>query len=411
MLPMPSAPHVLLAAPRMIYPPASGGDLRVYSLLRGVSGRYRFSLLTFFDPEERARTLAAALTLERNLGIRVHLVPREQSGSSAAWMPPEFDYFRSEQAAARLRELLSQDSVDLLHLEFSEMAQYARAARGLAPVLLTEHDTSLLARRGCYMDRAGTGTSTAWRRRRLYLRRCLADCDRVVVVSEADRRRLQAFFPGGRVDVVGTGVDLERFPARGPRGRKAGSLVFVGHFPHYPNEDAAVWLVKDILPLIRRRVPAARLRLVGSGPTPAVRGLASSSVEVTGPVAEVHPHLASARVFVAPLRMGFGIKGKVLEAFASGTPVVATPEACEGIPEAKGGEHFLVGDGPSRFADQVCRLLRDPALGAKLASNARELVERSYSWRLQADRLDRVYRSVIQRRAPAVMELPAGRGA
>lgn len=391
-------PRLLLATPRPVHPADNGGDLRVQALLRRLAPRYRITLLTFTEPASRTRELAAALALERELGITVELVAREPSGPPAAWMPPEFDHFRSPRFAERVRELAARS--DLVQLEFSELAQYARAAAAAAPVVLTEHDTSVLAREGSYLDRSG-GPSPDWARRRGYLRRCLPSCRRVVVVSEPDRRRLQAFAPDVPVEVVPTGVDLARFAFTAGRGRRPGSLVFVGHYRHYPNEDAAIFLAEQVLPRVLRGEPSARLRLVGSGPTDEVRALASAAVEVTGPVPDVQPYLASARVFIAPLRLGSGIKGKLLEAFAAGTPVVATPEASEGIPEARAGVHLLLGRSPAELASQVLSLLRDAKLRGSLASRARALVERDYSWDLQADRLERVYRSLLTEREPA----------
>ena len=389
--------------PRLIYPAQSGGDLRVYSLLRCLADRYRVTLLSFHERGRGARAAAAALALERELVHRVHLVERGAPGREA-WLPPEAQSWQSEEMNASLDAVVEDERIELAHIEFGELAHYARRLKGRVPVVLTEHDASSLSWGRSYLspdEQGGAwGRPWSWARQWLYTWRTLRDCDRVVVVSEADRRRLSAVAGGGRVAVVPTGVDTRRF-FPGGAARRPGSLVFVGHYPHYPNEEAAVSLARDVLPRVRREIPGARLQLVGSGPTPVVLALESEAIEVTGPVPEVQPYLAAAEVFVAPLRLGFGIKGKLLEAFASGTPVVATPQACEGIPQAKAEEHLLVGDGVEALSAQTVRLLRDPALRRRLAARARELVEKSFTWEAQADRLDRVYRSLLGAREAA----------
>ena len=173
-------------------------------------------------------------------------------------------------------------------------------------------------------------------------------------------------------------------------------MAYVGHYPHYPNEDAALWLCRKVLPLVRRSRPGASVSLIGSRPTPAVRALEGPGIEVTGTVGDVRPFLDRARVFVAPVRLGYGIKGKVLEAFSRGIPVVASSIVARGIPECRAGEHMLVADRPGNFANSVLRLLGDAALREKLCRNARSLVERHYNWDSSCDKLERLYHSLMK---------------
>jgi glycosyltransferase involved in cell wall biosynthesis len=225
----------------------------------------------------------------------------------------------------------------------------------------------------------------------------MSRCDRVVALSPADARRLGRFGRRDKIRVVPTGDDLSHFAFAGPEGRDPDGLLFVGHYPHYPNEDAAVFLGREIMPALRAMNPRARLSLVGSYPTPAVQALASEAVEVVGTVPDVRPHLARAAVFIAPVRLGCGIKGKVLEAFASGTPVVATPAACEALPGVRDGEHLLIGRGAAALASQAARLLADAGLRRRLAEPARRYVEKLFGWERQAAALDEVYREGLGR--------------
>lgn len=139
-------------------------------------------------------------------------------------------------------------------------------------------------------------------------------------------------------------------------------MLFVAGFGHPPNADAACWFVADVLPAIRARVPGVRLTIVGSHPPSRVRNLAGDGVAVTGAVgeAELAAHYAAARVAVVPLRSGAGVKLKVVEALAEGTPLVTTDIGAQGLP---GLEHVAsIANDAAAFAAAVCALLTDDAL-------------------------------------------------
>jgi hypothetical protein len=201
---------------------------------------------------------------------------------------------------------------------------------------------------------------------------------------------------------VATCVDLDRFQFRPEEEGlpRPVDMAYVGHYPHYPNEDAALWLCRKVLPRVRARAPGASVCLIGSAPTEPVLRLAGPGVSVTGTVPDIRPHLDRAKVFVAPVRLGFGIKGKVLEAFARGLPVVATTTVARGIPEFRPGQELLVGDTPAAFAREVLRLLADPGLRRRLAASAREKVCRHYDWKGSCDKLLGLYRAAAAGRVP-----------
>ena len=114
--------------------------------------------------------------------------------------------------------------------------------------------------------------------------------------------------PAERLELIPTCTDLEKFSylPEGIEGRPI-DLAYVGHYPHFPNEDAALWFFRDILPKIRRRRPGTTLALIGSSPTSSIRALAGDGVTVTGTVSDIRPHLDRAKVFIAPIRLGFGV--------------------------------------------------------------------------------------------------------
>ncbi|MFJ2214246.1 glycosyltransferase family 4 protein [Streptomyces sp. NPDC101062] len=156
------------------------------------------------------------------------------------------------------------------------------------------------------------------------------------------------------------------------------TILFQGWHEWPPNEDAAIWFVRDILPRVRDRHPQARLLLVGK-PSQAVRDLGSTpGVEVVGEVPRMGPYLDRAHVMIAPLRVGGGTRIKILEGFASGVPVISTSVGCEGL-RAENGVHLRIEDDVEEFAHAVARLLVDGNQSRSLAERARCLYEERYT--------------------------------
>ena len=210
-----------------------------------------------------------------------------------------------------------------------------------------------------------------------------------VVVSEAEARELRSRAEEpGRVRSMGNGVDLDFFsPQTGTRDAGRSSqcrIVFCGQMDYFPNIEAVTWFVHAILPELKQMIPGVRFQVVGAGPGQAVRGLASvEGVEVTGRVDDVRPYVHAADVSVAPIRTARGIQNKILEAMASGKPVVATRQAFEGIEAEPGRDLVVVEENPREFADAVARLCNEPETAAAVGRRARERMEREYSWQAQ----------------------------
>lgn len=161
-----------------------------------------------------------------------------------------------------------------------------------------------------------------------------------------------------------------------------------------PNADAVRYFCQEILPLVRRDVPGARLLIAGQSPPPDVRALAASdAVSLLPDVADIVPCYQRARLAVVPLRAGGGTRLKILEAMALGRAVVSTTIGCEGLGVSPGRD-ILIADEPEAFAAGVVSLLRDTAARAALAARARQTVESAYDWPLLAARQLAVYRSL-----------------
>ena len=180
-------------------------------------------------------------------------------------------------------------------------------------------------------------------------------------------------------DVIGTNK-----PFRDRR-----DIMFIGGFLHQPNEDAVFYFVKEIFPLIKKKVNDIRFFVVGSDPSEAMKRLASEEIIVTGYVRDVTPYFENCRVFISPLRYGAGMKGKIGQSMAYGLPVVTTTIGAEGIGLVD-GENALISDDPKEFAEATIRLYEDEKLWHKLSKRSMEHIDANYSKRAFGRRIERI---------------------
>ena len=165
-------------------------------------------------------------------------------------------------------------------------------------------------------------------------------------------------------------------------------IVFTGAMDYYANIDGVVWFAKEVLPLIKKEIPEVQFYIVGSNPTKEVVGLSGNNgVTVTRYVPDAREYLRKATVAVVPLRIARGIQNKILEAMAMGIPVVATPQAFEGI-EAQQERDLTLGENAEKIADGVIKLMKEAPLRKSLGDNARRVIEKNYCWTKNLEKLN-----------------------
>ncbi|MCB9453993.1 MAG: glycosyltransferase [Anaerolineaceae bacterium] len=323
--------------------------------------------------------------------LRRALLPgaRWPRAAAESWSPPMWEAIRRQ---------LATHTYDLVHLFGGIQVYEFFHALGDVPALITPYESySLYLRRA--LDSALDVTSWATVYLQLQMARrfeswMFTRYRRVVVLAERDRRELLDIHPHLPVQVIPNGVDLYYFTFRRPFVRHhAPALLFVGNYEYAPNLDAALRLAKEILPAVQRQIPGIKLWLVGNNPPPELQALAGESVKVTGRVPDVRPYLARAAAFISPLRLGAGLKNKILEALAVGCPVIATPLSLDGI-AVRDGQDVLIAHDDSQMIVAILRLLTDPALQTTLAHNGRCVVEQRYSWWRVAEQYEELYDSI-----------------
>lgn len=388
--------RLLFVAARFPFPPWRGDQARAFHQLRLLGRRHRITLLA-----PAAGATAQGLAALRETCAEIVLAETRPwsalaglARSLAGGRPLQAALFASPDLRRKLRTLLAERRHDLLHV------QLVRAAAALpehvpVPLLIDLVDAlSLNLRRRQQRERGLLGWAARVESRRLerYERELCARAGRLTVVSRADREAIGDF---PNLSVNPNGVDLERLrPPEGPRAARR--LVFCGNLGYFPNVEAASWLMRELMPRVWRDEPEARLALVGARPARKLRRLARADARVTllGEVPDVQPHLASAALALAPLRSGSGQLFKVLEALACATPVVATPLAVAGL-DVQSGRHLLVAESAEELARAALRVLRDPALAARLGEEGRRYVAEHHSWERVVADLEALYTELI----------------
>lgn len=379
---------ILIVAPYLPVPANFGGALRIYHLIKNLAEAHNIILLAPGDESD----LAAAWDLHDLCDVT--LVPARSTARKPADRRKRLTQLRSiaggrsflelssynPQFQAVLNRIFMTRTIDLVQFEFPESALYTlpRSIPTVFDAHNVEHD--LLRRVAASSASATKHAFNLMEARKLKRLEVNAWNQATICVATSERdAELMRRLTSTRVEVVPNGVDLDAFGEARQTTPKPHHAVFTGAMRHQPNADGASWYVREVHPLVQREAPDASIAIVGADPPAAIRALSSASVDITGQIDDVRPYLSSARVAVVPLWSGGGTRLKILEAFASGRPVVSTTIGAEGI-DARDGEHVLLADTPEDFAQAIVRVFNDDELAGRLGSAGRQLVEERYGW-------------------------------
>lgn len=388
--------NLLFVSQQLPWPLDNGTALRVYHLLQWLAERHRVTLVTLV---EEWKTADESFPLWQRLE-RVHAVSRLTCAFN--WTrrfehhPPLPDRLKalvsspvpnfgrrwySPQLLDLLKELHATQTFDAVWVERSYLAEMVRSA-GFRRVIVDVDDIESTAFFRVLRQAPGYLSKPVhyaeWAKGHLYERVLLPlRFERLLVCKEADRR---FFVPGARHKVFVVPNGIRSFPPCDPADEAPGEILFVGSLEYPPNIDAATWFVREILPRIQVRQPAARFVICGVRPKEAALRLHNGAdVVVAGSVPDLEPYYRRAALVAVPMRLGGGTRIKVLEALAHGKALVTTSIGAEGL-SLGSGEALEIADGPDAFADACVRLLGDAAARRRLAENGRARVLERYEW-------------------------------
>jgi glycosyltransferase involved in cell wall biosynthesis len=364
-------------------------------LLSRVANVHQVSVATFYENDFELRECDKLRPFCR------FLVPVYRRGKPAKNIFPyePFDEFNLPEMWQALDCLRRESSFDIVHFEYTQMGVYADQFPD-SRKFLTEIEVNYGAAYSKLAQINNPAKRLKWYYNALQvLDRELALCrkvDHVICVNETDAGLLRDYLPRGHVHVVHTGVDIHHFKLNGHQSEESDSIGFVGAFRHEPNVDAALFFTRDVLPLIQAENPRAKFYLIGANPSDDIKRLHNGcDIYVTGFVDDLLDYYHRMSVIVVPLRTGVGIRGKILEAWAAGKPVVGTALAAAGI-EARQGENIYIADSPAELAQWTTRLLENRPARQRMALHGRKTAEDHYDWDRLAQRLCDLYKRAVK---------------
>lgn len=382
---------VLFLAHRVPFPPDRGDRIRAHHLLKGLAGLGPVHVGCFAEGQNPAAEAALAeVAASHCIAPRTKPLPLAGIEAVLAGKPVSLTAFHSRQLEDWVRETIARHAIDAIVVFSGQMGQYVPDDfAGRVVIDLCDVDSAKFASYAANGERVWLNAREA-RLLAAEEERLGQRADATILISEAEaalyRSRLRE--PGRvNVQVVGNGIDAAFFDpaATAPHPVLADAagphFVFTGQMDYRPNEQAALWVIEELLPAVRARLPEAVFHVVGRNPTPKLMAHHGAlGVAVWGEVPDVRPFIAAADAVLAPLLIARGVQNKVLEAMAMARPVVLTPEAATGI-AARDGEDWLVcPPDPEVMAARITALLSDPAAPARIGAAARRFVLDHHGW-------------------------------
>lgn len=382
---------------RIPYPPNKGDKIRSYHLLKHLSQKYHIHLGAFVDDpadwqyadEVRALCKDVCLVELNPLNARLKSLPALLSGA-----PLTLAYYSSRQLRSWVKKTLRDFPINKAVVFSSAMAQFVSGENQLKRIAdFVDMDSDKWRQ---YAPAKAWPLSWIYARegRTLlnYERKVAANFDATLFVTEEEAQLFRTLAPesAARIGWFNNGVDFSFFSPEhqyaNPYAAEELPLVFTGAMDYWPNVDAVAWFAREVFPAVHAEFPQARFYIVGGHPAPAVQQLAQiAGVVVTGRVPDVRSYLAYARMAVAPLRIARGIQNKVLEAMAMAKPVIASPQAAEGI-RAERGIDLLVAADAAAFQNMIASEFKEG--GNQMGKNARGRVVADYDWQNTLRRVD-----------------------
>lgn len=400
---------ILMLSATFPYPPTRGGtQVRTFNLLKHLKLSHDITMITQRSEDVTDQEVEKLGQWVDELVVFPQPKPSDRSGG--IWgkvkrfsnfirqgIPPSVLHLYSPDIQQWVDEAVAAGRFDIITCEHSVNEIYVRPEwRQQLGTVVNIHSSVY----GTFRNQLETGTSENQLRDQLnlpllrgYEERYCAKFTGLVVTTPEDQSQIAAYKPSGKIVVIPNGVDLTQFPQRtaDPGGHR---LVFIGAMDNRANIDAVSFFSLEVFPAIKERYGDATLDLVGARPVPAVLELAElSGITVTGRVPSMVEYLHQATICVVPMRTGFGIKNKTLEAMAAGVPVVGSDRGLEGL--AVDGDNTplraLRANHVQEYISAITRLFEDPQLRAKLSQNGRLLIEDEYTW----DRAGQCYEQAL----------------
>ena len=398
---------ILFLANRLPHSDVAGGHRLIYQRMRALADRgHQVGLACFVEPEqERYIPAVKAMVYEletvpvndRKLWVRIF------RDYISAVLPAIFWKNYSRALMRSIGDMVERTKYDVVIAEFSEMGMYLYRNPYLSAVrkvvschrCLTTSFNKYAATKGVStMLRIKSGLQVLALEH--YEFEMYSAMDHILTLTSEDRFSLLNHAPELPVSVIPPGIDYTYIAENKALKKESKTILMCGFFADKSNNDGALWFAHEIWPIVVKKHPDVRFYLVGTGASPELKQLEKmdNRIVVTGAVPDLRPFREQAAIFINPMRLGSGLRIKVLEAMATELPVVSTALGVAGIP-AQNGVNCFVSDTPELTAQSIDWLLNDPKLSSEMGQRAKEMVKNKYNMEPTIRELERVLEEVV----------------
>jgi polysaccharide biosynthesis protein PslH len=399
------------------YLPCKGnhaGAGRMFELIKRIAKRHNIDLISFYDSEFEERSIPLLEIICSNVITLKRVPEKDSSWFSFLPKPKDLSDFYSTEMRDKIIKQLDYKDYQIVQIEYQSMGCYLPVSKRLFQ-LITIHEVgfdaikrSIKANIKASKESSGEIISYVkmlpmfmeYMKRFVYEISLYRKFDGVIALTSDEKNKLIPQIDEEKIFVVNTGVDIDDFRIDQKLIREIENdpvMIYVGYYGHYPNVDAVKYFSQDIFPSILNKFPEAKFIIAGNDPFGWISHLHNGeNIICTGYVDDLKPYFNKSDIFVVPLRLGGGIRGKILESFAMKVPVIATSLSTQGL-EVENGKHLLIADSKDEFASKTIDLIKDMKMRNGFSLVGRELVESIYDWGREAEKLDSVYIDLLKR--------------
>ena len=396
---------ILHLSPKVPYPLTDGGAIANFNVIKELAKKGHEVHLLALSREKQVDTTE----LEKFCSVTV--IPLDTrttiKGAIRALLSSEpytVSKYWNRDVERQILDIAKAGDYELVHSEQLHMAKYGLAVSSTIqiPVAIREHNVeSLILKRFLKVQRNLLIRGYAfleYKKLERYQSAINSRADLNVMITEDDRALLGQLVPGARSAVVQAGVDRDYFSSTVSDLEDIDqklTIMSIASMDWYPNVDAVNWFCDEVFPRIQETHPTVVFEIIGRGIPESISKRSSNNINVVGFVDDIRPYMRRATVMVVPLRIGGGMRVKILDSLAMGKAVVATSVGCEGI-AVTSGRNIVVADSAAEFAQRTSELLRDSRLRNSIGTAGLRLVESKYSWSRQVALLADEYEKLIE---------------
>jgi len=395
---------ILMVSPYLPWPLYGGASVRIFNLIKELSNKGH-KIILLAGKQNNSDALNDPLN---KLCEQVHLYELPKQGRFLSILRSVFSLspypsaqFKNRRLKENFNELIEKNQPDLIWINFLFLAEIlSRISLNKIPVVLDQFEADELVwqryiKEGNFIQKLFSYFNLKKIQR--LQKKVFERINALLCVSEKEANFMKPKVPSKtNILVVPNGVDIDFFTPELFLEKLEPIILVAGSMCVLRNINSAIWFAKSIFPKIKKDIHDAEFWIVGFNPDKKVLTLGKTpGVRVIGTVDDMRLYYKKAKAYVAPFKFGEGTRLKILEAMASGIPIVSTKEGCQGI-DIIDGKHVIIADNENDFANKVVELLNNNQLAKKLSKNAREFIEQKYSWSKIIDDLDKKILQIIQ---------------